>query len=96
MEDVIHALALPIVIVADAGLGTINHTVLTIAYARSKGLDPRGMILNRYEASPFTRDNRAMIEELTGVRVIGTIAPNANEIEAELDGLLAAFAPVAG
>lgn len=54
------------------------------------------MILNRYEASPFTRDNRAMIEELTGVRVIGTIAPNANEIEAELDGLLAAFAPVVG
>ena len=96
LEDVIQALALPIVIVADAGLGTINHTVLTVAYARSKGLDPRGIILNRYEASPFTRDNRAMIEELTGVRVIGTIAPNANEIEAELDGLLAAFAPVAG
>ena len=45
LEDVIHALALPIVIVADAGLGTINHTVLTVAYARSKGLDPRGMIL---------------------------------------------------
>ncbi|MCJ7543769.1 MAG: dethiobiotin synthase [Phycisphaerae bacterium] len=60
-------LALPVVIVARAGLGTINHTLLTLHAARSAGLEVAGVIVNRYRlelaaareltdpAQPYTR-----------------------------------------
>lgn len=40
--------ALPLVIVARAGLGTINHTLLTLHTARSAGLYAAGVVINRY------------------------------------------------
>lgn len=42
LEDVIRALSLPSLIVADAGLGTINSVVLTAEYMKQKGLPVRG------------------------------------------------------
>jgi dethiobiotin synthetase len=41
-------IALPVVIVARAGLGTINHTLLTVCAARSAGLRVAGVVINRY------------------------------------------------
>lgn len=43
---------LPLVIVARPGLGTINHTLLTIHAARSMGIDVAGVIINRYPVEP--------------------------------------------
>lgn len=43
---------LPLVIVARAGLGTINHTLLTLHAARSAGLDVAGVVVNRYQIDP--------------------------------------------
>jgi dethiobiotin synthetase len=43
---------LPVVIVARAGLGTINHTLLTLHAARSAGLTVAGVIVNRYYLEP--------------------------------------------
>ncbi len=45
-------LALPVVIVARAGLGTINHTLLTLHAARSAGLEVAGVVVNRYRLEP--------------------------------------------
>lgn len=93
LTDVIHALDLPIVIVADAGLGTINHAVLTVEFARARGLSIRGILLNRYVETVMTIDNRRMIEELTGVRILGTVASNGTELDAspaELTALVGA------
>jgi len=45
-------LALPVVIVARAGLGTINHTLLTLHAARSAGLAVAGVVVNRYRLEP--------------------------------------------
>ncbi len=42
------ALRLPVVIVAHAGLGTINHTLLTAHAARNAGLDVAGIVINKY------------------------------------------------
>ena len=41
-------LSLPVVIVARAGLGTINHTLLTIHAARGAGLNVAGVVMNRF------------------------------------------------
>jgi len=51
---------LPLVIVARAGLGTINHTLMTIHAARSAGLRVAGVVINRYRIDPVmqaARDN---------------------------------------
>jgi dethiobiotin synthetase len=42
-------LDLPVAIVARSGLGTINHTLLTIHAARCAGLQVAGVVINRYQ-----------------------------------------------
>ena len=48
LEDVIKAFDMDCIIVANAGLGTINHTVLTIEYMRQKKMTVKGIILNHF------------------------------------------------
>lgn len=69
--DLAIALALPLVIVARTGLGTINHTLLTIAAARGAGLDVRAVVLTPWPAQPTTleRSNRESIARLGHVEV---------------------------
>lgn len=74
LEDIIKELNIPSLIIADAGLGTINSTVLTIEYMRSKNLKINGVILNRFEmANKMHENNKKMIEEMTGVKIIGVV-----------------------
>ena len=74
LEDIIKELNIPSLIIADAGLGTINSTVLTIEYMRSKNLKINGVILNRFEMSnKMHEDNKKMIEEMTGIKIIGVV-----------------------
>ena len=45
-------LGLPVVIVAAPGLGTINHTMLTVEAVRAAGLDPVAVVLNPWPSEP--------------------------------------------
>ncbi|HEX5224892.1 MAG TPA: dethiobiotin synthase [Solirubrobacteraceae bacterium] len=69
--DLAVELGLPLVVVARPGLGTISHTLLTVLHARSRGLDVRGVILNRWPepAGAMERSNRTTIERGAGVEV---------------------------
>ena len=71
VRDLAVALGLPIVIAARPGLGTINHSLLTIEAARAGGLDVRAVVLTPWPAQPsvMERSNRATIERLGGVEV---------------------------
>jgi dethiobiotin synthetase len=73
--DVAAALGIPLLIVARAGLGTINHTLLTVAEARRRELVIAGIILNRVraEADASEATNAAEIARLSGVPVLGTV-----------------------
>lgn len=73
--DLAIALGLPALVVARAGLGTVNHTALTCEALRSRGLRVLGVVLNRPSAGddPSVRHNRAEIERLTGVRVLASL-----------------------
>ncbi|MBN1555929.1 MAG: dethiobiotin synthase [Phycisphaerae bacterium] len=53
---------LPVVIVARAGLGTINHTLLTLHAARSAGLNVAGVVVNRYEIETPLSDEQAAVK----------------------------------
>ena len=81
LEDIIVALGLPSVIVADAGLGTINAVVTTVEYMRARKLPINGIILNKWNGDFMQRDNLAMIEELTGVKVIAVVRENDTELD---------------
>jgi dethiobiotin synthetase len=67
------ALALPLVIAARPGLGTINHTLLTVEAARAAGLVIAGVVLTPWPAAPceIERSNAATIASLGGVEVVG-------------------------
>lgn len=72
MADIPAALGIPAIIVADAALGTINHTVLTINELRRRDVEVRGVIVNRVPEDPeiLIRDNLKMIEKFGKVEII--------------------------
>jgi dethiobiotin synthetase len=73
--DLARALALPVLVVARAGLGTVNHTALTVEALRVRGLAVAGVVLNRASGSadPSEPHNAAEIERLTGARVLASL-----------------------
>ncbi len=82
LSDVVKALDLDIIIVANAALGTINSTMLTVEYAKQQHINIKGIILNRYDENNFMqKDNKKQIEHLTGIRVISSIPDNGNDVE---------------
>ncbi len=46
---------LPLIVVVRPGLGTINHTLLTLHAARSAGLEVAGVVINRYRIDPAAK-----------------------------------------
>jgi dethiobiotin synthetase len=64
-------LGLPVVVAASPGLGTINHTLLTIEAVRAAGLEARLVVLTPWpdEASDLERSNRETIAELGRIAV---------------------------
>jgi dethiobiotin synthetase len=66
-------LGLPVLIAARTGLGTINHSLLTVAAARAAGLRVAGIVMTPWpdEPEPIELSNRATVERLAGVPVSG-------------------------
>jgi dethiobiotin synthetase len=74
--DLAKALQLPLVIVARPGLGTVNHTLLTVYYAQQLGLRIAGIVINGLkpaEASVAEQTNPALIESYSGIPVLGVL-----------------------
>jgi dethiobiotin synthetase len=65
------ALGLPVLIAARPGLGTLNHTLLTLEAARRSALDVRAVVLTPWPDEPdeIERSNRATITRLGEVEV---------------------------
>ena len=71
VRDFARELGLPVVIAASPGLGTINHTLLTIEVVRSIGLEPVAAVLTPWpaEPGPIELSNRESIARLGGIAV---------------------------
>jgi dethiobiotin synthetase len=65
-------LGYPLVVVSPPGLGSINHTLLTVEAARSVGLKIAAIVLNPWppEPTPIEADNRETIANLSKVPVL--------------------------
>lgn len=75
---------MPVLIVARRGLGTINHTLLTIAGIRRQRLPITGVILNQTAAEEddfSVVDNPSELEARSGVPVLGQILWNRSELQ---------------
>ena len=74
--DMAEEMELPVIVVCRPTLGTINHTLLTVSYARQHGLDVKGIIINESAENGETivKDtNTDEIKRLTGLPILGTI-----------------------
>ncbi|TCO74764.1 dethiobiotin synthase [Marinisporobacter balticus] len=68
LYDLIKDFNLSIVVIARAGLGTINHTLLTVNFAKYIGIEVKGIILNGYDPSDLCHvDNRKTIESFINI-----------------------------
>lgn len=93
LEDIIKALDLSAIIIADAGLGTINATVLTVEYMKQKNIPIKGVIFNRYHEGNFMEeDNKKMVEMMTGIPVIAVVKDDDTELNIDTDELAALYA----
>ncbi len=73
--DMIRWLRLPLIVVARAGLGTINHTVLTVKAAQQAGVPVAGVVINRYPEKPSLAEetNPEVIAALTDAPILGKV-----------------------
>jgi dethiobiotin synthetase len=73
VRDLAVDLGLPLVVAARTGLGTINHTLLTLDAARAAGLRVAGVVMTPWPESPepIELSNRETVERLGGVPVAG-------------------------
>lgn len=92
LEDVVKALNLSCLLVADAGLGTINSVVLTAEYMRARNIPIVGMIFNRFHPdNVMEEDNIRMCEELTGLKTLACVQEGERELSMEAEALLALY-----
>jgi dethiobiotin synthetase len=76
VRELAAGLGYPLVVVASPGLGTINHTLLTIESARAAGLEVAAVVLTPWPAEPsaIERSNHETIAALSGTEVL-TLPP---------------------
>ena len=98
VADLARRLALPMVLVARAGLGTLNHTLLSLRCAHQGGLQSAGVVLN--QATPPARDpmghlaqrtNPLILKRLVSVPIVGPL-PFRTSSASSLDEWLEAHA----
>lgn len=92
LEDVIRQLGLSSLIVADAGLGTINSVVLTAEYMRSKDLAVKGILLNHFHpGNRMEEDNLRMCEHRTKLPVLACVEEGSGELAMDVERLLSLY-----
>lgn len=76
VTDLVREFKLPLVVVSKAGLGTINHTLLTVDAARIRGLEVKGIIFNRVPRTNLSiseMTNPKVVSELTKLPILGSL-----------------------
>jgi dethiobiotin synthase len=75
MIDLIKDLQVKIILAATAGLGTINHTLLSVEALQARNIDLAGIIINRMSQNPgvIEKDNLKTIEKHAQTPILATI-----------------------
>mgnify|MGYP001075793134 CR=1 FL=1 len=95
LEDVIRELHLPSILIADAGLGTINSVVLTVEYMKAKNLPVKGIIYNHYHGNDVMEDdNIFMCEYMTGLPTLAKVKDGDTELAMDVQDLMGLYEEV--
>jgi dethiobiotin synthetase len=96
MAGLAHVLDLPLLVVSPTGLGAINQSMLTVEYARARGLEVLGILLNMRQKVPdiAERTNPDIIARLTGLPTYGPLELLAPARSSESSGNRAAVEAV--
>ncbi len=72
LRDLAADLAAPVLVVCEPGLGTLNHTALTLEALANKGLSCAGLVIGRWPAVPDAAAayNRGALDRLAPVRAV--------------------------
>ncbi|MBI3446920.1 MAG: AAA family ATPase, partial [Magnetospirillum sp.] len=92
MVDLMERLRLPVVVVARSGLGTINHTLMTLDVLRRRHVPLLGVVMNG-QRNPA---NHQAIEHFGGVKVLAEIQPLLAVNAATIAGLPPPVFPIPG
>jgi dethiobiotin synthetase len=77
VADMIEALRLPALVVSRAGLGTLNHTLLTLEALEKEKIQTLGVLFNGGKGSTFVeKTNPEALQEHTTVQVMGHLKWN--------------------
>ncbi|MGN1140389.1 MAG: dethiobiotin synthase [Oliverpabstia sp.] len=92
LEDIVKELDLSSVIIADAGLGTINSVVLTAEYMKAKHMKVKGVIFNHFHpGNVMEEDNIFMCEYMTGLPTLAKVEDGAEELDINIDVLTSLY-----
>lgn len=86
--DLARTMGLPVLIVARPGLGTINHTLLTIAALKGRNIAIAGIVINHaLDRKPGLAEETspAVIEKMSGIRIVGFISHASRRFDNVLD-----------
>lgn len=94
VADLARQLALPLLVVARPGLGTLNHTLLTVFAARAMELPLAGFIVNRMPEQPGVAEREAphLLASLASADLLGVLPEVTGSAEAQVEQLAAALA----
>ncbi len=83
-DDVVSS-PVEVVVVTRAGLGTLNHTELTVTALRAVQVEPAGLVIGAWPAAPGRAEtcNRDDLPRITGVPVLGVIPEGAGSLAGE-------------
>lgn len=86
LEDVIKDLHLSCIMIADAGLGTINNVVLTYEYMKAHNLPVKGVIFNNYHpGNVMEDDNIRMCQYMTNLPVLAKVQPGDTHLDIDVE-----------
>jgi dethiobiotin synthetase len=86
LASVLEALTeVEVVVVASAGLGTLNHTELTVGALRARGIEPTGLVVGSWPAEPglAERCNLEDLPRVTGLPLLAVIPEGAGNLTRE-------------
>lgn len=88
LENFVKKAKLSSIIVADAGLGTINNLVLTAFYMKEKGMKVKGIIFNNFiPGDVLQEDNIKMCEHMSGLKVLACVKKGDKDLDIDIDKL---------
>ncbi len=100
LADLLKKMPSPVILVGRSGLGTINHTLMSVEILRGRGLELSGIVLNGvgYGCSPDTThekivsDNKKIIQRITGTKVYGPVPFGPEPASLEVSQILSPLA----